>query len=142
MHISSWVVDPCSCVDGGAKLQLVIFIAQHLSGDAGNQNHNLLFSSFSDGPVSAQESKIKTFNFHPAAWVMREPDKYLRPTPKETTMITFKQFLQNKAANKRAELADVEAQAKRAEADVQRKKAATATRPMTKSSKWNQTVPF
>ena len=47
-------------------------------------------------------------------------------------MITFKQFLQNKAASKRAELADVEAQAKRAEADEQRKKAATATRPMTK----------
>lgn len=42
-------------------------------------------------------------------------------------MITFKQFLQTKAANKRAELADVEAQAKRAEADEQRKKAATAT---------------
>ena len=57
-------------------------------------------------------------------------------------MITFKQFLQNKAANKRAELADVEAQAKRAEADEQRKKAATATRPMKKSSKLNQTVPF
>jgi hypothetical protein len=48
-------------------------------------------------------------------------------------MITFKQFLQNKAANKRAELADVEAQAKHAEADEQRKKAATVTRPtMTK----------
>ena len=42
-------------------------------------------------------------------------------------MITFKQFLQTKAANKRAELADVEAQAKRAEADEQRKKAVTAT---------------
>ena len=42
-------------------------------------------------------------------------------------MITFKQFLQNKAATKRAELADVEAQAKSAEADEQRKKAATAT---------------
>jgi hypothetical protein len=57
-------------------------------------------------------------------------------------MITFKQFLQNKAANKRAELADVEAQAKHAEADEQRKKAATATRPMSKSSKLNPTVPF
>jgi len=57
-------------------------------------------------------------------------------------MQTFKQFLQSKAANKRAELADVEAQAKRAEADEQRKKAATATRPMTKSSKLNPTVPF
>ena len=44
-------------------------------------------------------------------------------------MITFKQFLQRKAATKRAELADVEAQAKRAEADAQRKKAATAARP-------------
>ena len=44
-------------------------------------------------------------------------------------MITFKQFLQNKAATKRAELADVEAQAKHAEADEQRKKAATAARP-------------
>ncbi len=57
-------------------------------------------------------------------------------------MQTFKQFLQNRAASKRAELADVEAQAKRAEADEQRKKAATATRPMSKSSKLNQTVPF
>ena len=63
---------------------------------------------------------------------MLEPHKYLRTTTKETTMITFKQFLQTKAATKRAELADVEAQAKRAEADEQRKKAATATRPMTK----------
>ena len=44
-------------------------------------------------------------------------------------MITFKQFLQNKAATKRAELADVEAQTKHAEADEQRKKAATAARP-------------
>jgi hypothetical protein len=57
-------------------------------------------------------------------------------------MITFKQFLQNKAANKRAELADVEAQAKRAEADEQRKKATTATEPMMKSAKLNPTVPF
>ena len=57
-------------------------------------------------------------------------------------MITFKQFLQTKAATKRAELADVEAQAKSAEADEQRKKAATATRPMSKSSKLNPTVPF
>ena len=44
-------------------------------------------------------------------------------------MITFKQFLQSKASNKRAELADVEAQAKSAEADEQRKKAARATNP-------------
>ncbi len=57
-------------------------------------------------------------------------------------MITFKQFLQNKAANKRAELADVEAQAKRAEADEQRKKAATATRPIQKSSKLNAPLSF
>ena len=57
-------------------------------------------------------------------------------------MITFKQFLQTKAANKRAELAVVEAQAKHAEADEQRKKAATATRPMSKSSKLNPTVPL
>ncbi len=57
-------------------------------------------------------------------------------------MQTFKQFLQNKAATKRAELADVEAQAKRAEAEEQRKKAATATRSTTKSSKLNPTVPF
>jgi hypothetical protein len=58
-------------------------------------------------------------------------------------MITFKQFLQRKAATKRAELADVEAQAqaKRAEADAQRKKAAIATRP-TGKSKLNPTVPF
>lgn len=56
-------------------------------------------------------------------------------------MITFKQFLQTKAANKRAELADVEAQAKTAEADEQRKKAATSARS-TKSSKLNPTVPF
>lgn len=44
-------------------------------------------------------------------------------------MDTFKQFLQRKAATKRAELADLDAQAKHAEADEQRKKAATATRP-------------
>ena len=44
-------------------------------------------------------------------------------TTKETTMDTFKQFLQRKAATKRAELADIDAQAKRAEADEQRKKA-------------------
>jgi cbb3-type cytochrome oxidase cytochrome c subunit len=69
-----------------------------------------------------------------------EPHKYLRSTTKETIMQTFKQFLQNKAANKRAELADVEAQAKSVEADEQRKKA--ATRPMSKSSKLNTTVPF
>ena len=73
---------------------------------------------------------------------MREPHKYIRTTTKEMTMQTFKQFLQNKAANKRAELADVEAQAKHAEADEQRMKAATATRPTMKSSKLNQTVPF
>ena len=73
---------------------------------------------------------------------MLEPHKYLRTTTKETIMITFTQFIQNKAANKRAELADVEAQAKHAEADEQRKKAATATRPMSKSSKLKQTVPF
>jgi hypothetical protein len=57
-------------------------------------------------------------------------------------MQTFKQFLQTKAANKRAELADVEAQAKSAEADEQRKKAVTAARSTTKSSKLNPTVPF
>jgi hypothetical protein len=54
-------------------------------------------------------------------------------------MITFKQFLQRKAATKRAELADVEAQAKRAEAVEQRKKAATAARPK-QSSKLNPHV--
>jgi len=46
-------------------------------------------------------------------------------------MDTFKQFLQRKAATKRAELADLDAQAKHAEADEQRKKAATA--PMKKA---------
>ena len=46
---------------------------------------------------------------------------------KETDMDTFKQFLQRKAATKRAELADINAQAKRAEADEQRKKANTMT---------------
>lgn len=40
-------------------------------------------------------------------------------------MDTFKQFLRRKAATKRAELADIDAQAKRAEADEQRKKANT-----------------
>jgi hypothetical protein len=50
-------------------------------------------------------------------------------TTKETHMDTFKQFLQRKAATKRAELADIDAQAKRAEADEQRKKAATPPRP-------------
>lgn len=48
-------------------------------------------------------------------------------TTKETTMDTFKQFLQRKAATKRAELADIDAQAKRAEADEQRKKANVTT---------------
>ena len=42
-------------------------------------------------------------------------------------MDTFKQFLQRKAATKRAELADIDAQAKRAEADEQRKKANATT---------------
>lgn len=42
-------------------------------------------------------------------------------------MDTFKQFLQRKAATKRAELADIDAQAKHAEADVQRKKASATT---------------
>lgn len=48
-------------------------------------------------------------------------------------MDTFKQYLQRKAATKRAELADIDAQAKRAEADEQRKKAnASQTVPMKK----------
>ena len=46
-------------------------------------------------------------------------------------MDTFKQFLQRKAATKRAELADIDAQAKHAEADEQRKKA-NAARPIAK----------
>ena len=50
-------------------------------------------------------------------------------TTKETDMDTFKQFLQRKAATKRAELADIDAQAKRAEADEQRKKANAAFKP-------------
>lgn len=48
-------------------------------------------------------------------------------------MDTFKKFLQRKAASKRAELADIDAQAKRAEADEQRKKAnASSTGPIKK----------
>lgn len=47
-------------------------------------------------------------------------------------MDTFKQFLQRKAATKRAELANIDAQAKRAEADEQRKKASVTTTPMKK----------
>lgn len=43
-------------------------------------------------------------------------------------MDTFKQFLQRKAATKRAELADIDAQAKRAEAEEQRKKASATTK--------------
>lgn len=48
-------------------------------------------------------------------------------------MITFKQFLQRRAATKRAELADIDAQAKRAEADEQRKKASATTTAPTKT---------
>jgi len=62
---------------------------------------------------------------------MSNPINIFVITTKETTMDTFKQFLQRKAATKRAELADLDAQAKHAEADEQRKKAATA--PMKKA---------
>ena len=54
-------------------------------------------------------------------------------TTKETIMDTFKQYLQRKAATKRAELADIDAQAKRAEADEQRKKASATTIAPTKT---------
>jgi hypothetical protein len=84
-------------------------------------------------PAVSAQTKIKSFNFHPAASVIRGPHKYLRTTTKEMTIMdTFKQFLQRKAATKRAELADVEAQAKRAEADAQRKKANTPHTPSIK----------
>lgn len=58
-------------------------------------------------------------------------------------MDTFKQFLQRKAATKRAELADLDAQAKRAEADEQRKKAnVTTTRPSLPRVQKSKSVPF
>jgi hypothetical protein len=56
----------------------------------------------------------------------------------ETDMDSFKQFLQRKSATKRAELADIDAQAKRAEADEQRKKANTMTADKKKATTKNR----
>ncbi len=53
-------------------------------------------------------------------------------------MDSFKQFLQRKSATKRAELADIDAQAKRAEADEQRKKANTMTADKKKATTKNR----
>ncbi len=63
---------------------------------------------------------------------MSNPINIFVMTMKEKTMDTFKQFLQRKAAAKRAEIADIDAQAKRAEADEQRKKANVTTTAPTK----------